>query len=84
MVVANWVEKLKTFRFTLTYPVLNHAAEVNFLVSGIGKAEILKDVLRPGARKYPSQGVRPRNGRLLWLADQDAAKMLQSPVLSPQ
>ena len=84
MVVANWVEKLKTFRFTLTYPVLNHAAEVNFLVSGVGKAEILKDVLQPGARKYPSQGVQPQNGRLLWLADQDAAKMLQLPVLSPQ
>lgn len=84
LVVANWVEKLKTFRFTFTYPVLNHAAEVTFLVSGASKAEILKDVLRPGARKYPSQGVQPQNGRLLWLADQDAAKMLRLPVLSPQ
>lgn len=84
MVVANWVEKLKTFRFTLTYPVLNHAAEVNFLVSGASKAEILKDVLKPDARKYPSQGVQPQNGRLLWLADQDAAKTLRLPVLSPQ
>src|ERR1700704_1924596 len=54
-VTANWVEKLKTYRITLTFPVLNHAAEVVFLVSGESKAQILSDVLRPGATKYPAQ-----------------------------
>ncbi|HEY2497177.1 MAG TPA: 6-phosphogluconolactonase [Candidatus Angelobacter sp.] len=83
-IVANWVEKLKTYRFTLTYPALNHAAEVNFLVSGDSKAEILNDILKPDARKYPAQGVQPLNGRLLWLLDQDAAKMLRLPVPSLQ
>ena len=76
-VAANWVEKLQTFRVTLTFPVLNHAANVIFLVSGESKAQILSAVLRPGPRKYPAQGVQPENGRLLWLADQDAGQLLR-------
>lgn len=76
-VTANWVEKFKTFRITLTLPVLNHAAEVVFLVSGAGKAQILSQVLRPGARKFPAQNVQPANGRLLWLVDQDAGSPLR-------
>jgi 6-phosphogluconolactonase len=76
-VAANWVEKLQTFRITLTFPVLNHAADVIFLVSGESKAQILNAVLRPGAGKYPAQGIQPENGRLLWLADQDAGRLLR-------
>jgi 6-phosphogluconolactonase len=75
-VIANWVEKFKAFRITLTFPVLNHAAEVIFMVSGAGKAQILSEVLRPGARKYPIQNVQPENGQLLWLVDQDAGSLL--------
>jgi 6-phosphogluconolactonase len=85
-VVANWIEKFQTFRITLTFPVLNHAAEVVFLVSGAGKAKILSEVLRPGARKFPAQYVQPENGRLLWLVDQDAGSLLRfatPPYLKP-
>jgi len=76
-VMANWVEKFKTFRITFTFPVLNHAAEVVFLVSGADKAQILSEVLRPGIQNYPAQGVQPENGRLLWLVDQDAGSLLR-------
>jgi 6-phosphogluconolactonase len=76
-VAANWVQRLQTFRITLTFPVLNHAAEVVFLVSGENKAQILSNVLKPGAKKYPSQSVQPENGHLIWFVDQDAAKLLQ-------
>ncbi len=79
-VTANWVEKFQAFRITLTFPVLNHAAEVVFLVSGAGKAQILSEVLRPGANKYPAQSVQPENGRLLWLVDQGAGSLLRSAV----
>jgi 6-phosphogluconolactonase len=76
-VVANWVEKFKSFRITFTFPVLNHAAEVMFTVSGEGKAEILNDVLKnPDKTLYPSQRVQPENGRLLWIIDKAAAKLL--------
>jgi 6-phosphogluconolactonase len=74
---ANWVEKFKTFRITLTFPVLNHAAEVVFLVSGTSKAQILSEILQPGAQKYPAQSVQPENGKLLWLVDENAGSLLR-------
>jgi len=79
LVAPTWVEEKKTFRITLTYPVLNHAAEVEFLIAGAGKAEIVKNVLNSSqALVYPAQGVKPENGRLLWLLDQDAASLVSS------
>lgn len=78
-VVANWVEKFQGFRLTFTFPVLNHAAEVVFLVSGEGKAQILNEILKPAPQKYPAQLVQPEDGRLLWLADQHAARLLRLP-----
>jgi 6-phosphogluconolactonase len=76
-VVANWVEKFQSYRLTFTFPLLNHAAEVMFLVSGESKAEVLKDVLgSPEKATYPCQRVRPENGRLLWIVDKAAAKLL--------
>jgi 6-phosphogluconolactonase len=80
-VVENWVEKFKTFRITLTFPVLNHGTEVVFLVSGASKAEILSEILQPGTHKYPAQNVQPENGRLLWLVDRDAGSLLQVDTL---
>ena len=78
LVAANWVEKFNAFRITLTFPVLNHAAEVLFLVSGTDKAGMLRNVLQgdPAASTYPAQRVRPQSGRLLWYADQAAAARL--------
>jgi 6-phosphogluconolactonase len=78
LVVANWVEKFKSYRITFTYPVINHAAEVAFLVSGKSKAQVMKEVLAPTAGKaYPAQRVRPQTGRLLWIMDRDAAQLLR-------
>jgi 6-phosphogluconolactonase len=77
LVVANWVEKFRTYRITFTYPVLNHAAEVLFLVSGAGKAQILSEILTPSrGQLYPAQAVQPEDGKLIWLLDQDAARKL--------
>lgn len=78
MVVAHYVEKLKTHRLTLTLPVLNQGAEVVFLVSGHKKAEIVKEVLaNDGASSMlPAARVRPLAGRLTWLITQDAAALL--------
>jgi len=77
LAVANWVEKLDTWRITLTYPVLNHAAEVMFVVSGRKKAEIVTQVFSTReSGKFPSQNVMPEDGRIVWMLDEDAACLL--------
>jgi 6-phosphogluconolactonase len=76
LVVANWVEKFKTYRITFTFPVLNAAAYVIFLASGPGKAAILHEVLENSSANLPSQLVRPTDGKVLWLVDSAAASAL--------
>jgi 6-phosphogluconolactonase len=80
LVVANWVEKLKTDRITLTLPVLNAARRVAFLVSGIDKAAALHEVLEGNgpAEKYPSKLVQPSAGKLIWFVDRAAASELST------
>lgn len=80
LVAAPWVEKLKTYRITMTLPLLNNGASVVFLVSGAEKAQIVKEVLE-GPEKYPAQAVKPGNGELIWMLDQNAAKELTSKAL---
>src|SRR5271165_3645684 len=65
-VVANWVEKFSTFRITFTYPVLNHAANVVFLVVGADKSAMVERALKDPASNLPCQGVRPADGELMW------------------
>lgn len=80
LVVANWVEKLKTSRITFTLPLLNAANSVSFLVSGTDKAPALKAVLEsdnPG-EQYPARLVRPTDGKLLWFVDRAAASELSN------
>jgi 6-phosphogluconolactonase len=45
LVIANWIEKFKTYRISFTFPVLNNAGEVIFLASGPDKAEMIREVL---------------------------------------
>jgi 6-phosphogluconolactonase len=79
LVVAPWIEKLKSYRITLTPPVLNNAASVIFLVSGAEKANALREVLEGDYRPecFPAQIIRPMTGKTLWLADREAAQLLK-------
>ena len=76
LAVSNYVEKLDANRLTLTFPVINNAANVIFLVSGAQKAKALGEVLKSGrnCEKFPAQCVRPADGELLWLIDARAAE----------
>ncbi len=77
-VIAPGIEAQKTFRITLTPPVLNHAEIVVFLVSGADKAEALHAVVTEGdgardPERYPAQIVE---GNRLWMVDRPAARLL--------
>ena len=65
-------------RVTMTFPVLNAARLVLFLVEGAKKAPAVRDVLEGGAAAdvHPSAGVQPAQGKLLWLLDHTAAERL--------
>jgi 6-phosphogluconolactonase len=78
IVVANYVEKFKAHRITLTAATINNARNVTFLVAGDDKAEALKNVLEGSYQPdvYPSQLIRPANGTLLWMVDEAAARSL--------
>lgn len=77
-VVPNFVPKFNTNRMTFTYPMINQAKNVIFLVAGKDKVASLKEVLEgtPNLETYPSQGINPSHGSLLWLLDVDASSGL--------
>jgi len=78
LATANHVAQMNTWRITLTWPVINQAQDVFFLVGGADKAPILNQVLAgPVDReRLPSQFIVPVSGILTLLLDQAAAALL--------
>jgi 6-phosphogluconolactonase len=81
LVVANQVPQKDTWRVTLTWPVINHAREVFFLIEGAAKAAPLKEVfLGPkDVERLPSQLIWPASGILTLILDKAAAALLPPP-----
>lgn len=78
-VVANWVEKFNTWRVTFTRPTINNATSVMLMVAGEDKAAALAEVMNGGsAEMYPVKYVKPASGKLIWIVDRAAAKLLKS------
>jgi 6-phosphogluconolactonase len=78
LVAANRVPQKDAWRITLTWPVINQAREVFFLLAGAAKAARLKEVML-GPRdveRLPSQLIRPASGILTLLLDKEAAAQL--------
>jgi 6-phosphogluconolactonase len=78
LVVANQVPQKDTWRITLTWPVINHAREVFFLIAGQDKAEPLKEVFTgpKDVERLPSQLIWPASGILTLILDKAAAALL--------
>ncbi len=70
-----WLEAQDMYRITLTHPIVNNAAQIAFLVNGSGKAKVLPEVLKGvyNPDLYPSQMIKPVNGKLHWFVDEAAA-----------
>jgi len=71
-------------RVTLTPVVFNSARMVVFMATGEKKAITLAEVLsdRYNAEQYPAQRIKPKDGRLIWLLDKDAASKLPKELIS--
>ncbi len=77
-VAANWVPRVREWRITMTYRVLNASRRVVFIVAGADKAAPATAILRRerGYRDLPAAAVRPKYGSLLWLLDEEAGARL--------
>ena len=76
LVVANRVPQMDTVRLTLTYPVLNNARLVLFVVAGEDKADAARQCSL-SANPPPAGRVQPHDGQLVWLLDSGAADRMQ-------
>ena len=65
-------------RITFTFPVINHATRVAFVVTSSGKADTLETVLDHPEAGLPSSRVRPRKpGHLYWFVDDAASEKVK-------
>ena len=77
MVSAVFVEKLDSWRISLTYPAINCARELLYLVAGKNKAQVIKEVfdIPSLGRDYPIKKIESR-GATHWFLDKQAASLL--------
>ena len=68
-------------RVTMTYPMLNAAGCIIYLVFGVEKAKVVKAALADRTRGLPAAMVQPA-GRLLWIVDRAAAALLPASLVS--
>ncbi len=74
-----FVDEVKMFRVTMTLPLINHASNIIFLVTGKQKAMIVKNILNTSSfqsNKYPAQLINPEKGELYWFIDSEAAALI--------
>lgn len=76
LVVANKVEKLNTWRLTFTFPLLNHANQIIFLVSGENKKQRVYEIFTQQNKMHPAAQVMSTYGQTIWLLDEDAAQLI--------
>jgi 6-phosphogluconolactonase len=75
-VAAVWVEKLDTYRISLTAPLINKAKNIAFITFGENKSAALAKVLGKQLQDpntYPAQLINPVTGNLDWFVDEKAA-----------
>ncbi len=65
-------------RITITGRVINNADNVNFLVTGKKKADIVEKILKkePDAQNFPASQIVPVYGELFWFLDKESASLL--------
>jgi 6-phosphogluconolactonase len=65
-VVANFVPKLNAWRLTFTFPLINRARHILFLVGASKSPELIERVLA-GDPQFPAARVNPSAGEVTWI-----------------
>jgi 6-phosphogluconolactonase len=78
LVIATKNSETNQDRITFSYPLINRAHQIIFLASGNGKAPILAEAMNgeKSKKEIPVHGIQPKKGSLLWMIDEEAAKLL--------
>lgn len=79
LVKETWLDDKKSWRISFTFPLINNAVRVVFLISGKEKAKIAEQVLSSKNNKdlLPAQLVNPTKGIIYYMLDRDAAERLK-------
>jgi 6-phosphogluconolactonase len=75
-----YVEELKSYRISMTAPLINQARNIAYLVTGSSKARAVKNIIEgeKNYHEYPAQLISPANGALHWFLDEKAAGLLST------
>ena len=65
-VVANFVPKLNAWRLTCTFPLIDRARQILFLVGASKSPQLIERVLA-GDRQFPAARVSPSAGEVTWM-----------------
>jgi 6-phosphogluconolactonase len=65
-VVANFVPKLNALRLTFTFPLIDHARHILFLVGASKSPQLIERVLA-GDPQFPAARVNPSVGEVTWI-----------------
>jgi 6-phosphogluconolactonase len=68
-VIANFVPKFNSWRLTFTFPLINHARHICFLVDATKHKDLIERVI-DGDPKFPASRVNPSAGGLTWILGQ--------------
>jgi 6-phosphogluconolactonase len=68
-VIANFVPKLDSWRLTFTFPLINQARHICFLVSASKSSDLIERVIEEDPR-FPASRVSPTAGKLTWIIGQ--------------
>ena len=68
-VIANFVPKFNSWRLTFTFPLINHARHICFLVDATKHKDLIERVI-DGDPSFPASRVNPSAGGLTWILGQ--------------
>lgn len=80
---AVYVEGLKAWRITLTYPVINNSKNILFIAAGKRKSDIIEKAFTDKKANLPVQKISPSEGKIIWFLDKESSRGILKSILKP-